>query len=338
MEKLLGPQYQQTLKNLKGRMLLPVISFLLGVILLGIKFYAYYITNSQAIFSDALESIINVLAAISTITVIIIAAKPADEDHPYGHGKAESMAATFEGTAITIAGLIIVYQAFSAFFSGRVLEEIDKGFFLTLFAGALNGVMGWILVQRGKRIHSDAMKSSGTHLLGDAFTSIGVLVSLLIVKWTGLQWVDPVIGAIFGFVLCVSGYKILVHSGNVLLDSYDKTLLDQLLELFEKHRRPGVIHIHHTRIIRSGSFHHIECHMVVPEFWTIAQAHDFSEEFESDLIEDYPVGGELRMHLDPCRRAYCKNCELADCPIREAAFEHRHHFSFEELISPTESK
>jgi cation diffusion facilitator family transporter len=325
------------LKNLKGRILIPIISLVLGVVLLAIKFYAYYLTNSQAIFSDALESIINVVAALSTITVIFIAAKPADEDHPYGHGKAESMAATFEGSAITIAGLIVVYESISALFHPKVLEEISTGLILTIVAGTLNGLMGLILVRRGKKLHSDALKSSGTHLLGDALTSLGVIASLIIVKFTGMQWVDPVIGALFGFFLCFSGFKILIHSGNVLLDSYDKTLLDQLLELFEKHRRPGVIHIHHTRIIRSGSFHHIECHMVVPEFWTVAEAHDFSEAFEADLISDYPVNGELRMHLDPCRSAYCRNCELADCPIREAAFVKRHHFSFEEITSPTES-
>lgn len=338
MEKLLGPQYQLILKNLKGKLWIPFISIVVGLVLLSIKFYAYYVTSSQAIFSDAIESIINVLAGLSTLTVIIIAAKPADEDHPYGHGKAESMAATFEGSAIGLAGIIIVFQSVNAFFGKTEIRDVNTGLILTVVAGFVNGIMGLILIHRGKKLHSDALHSSGTHLLSDAYTSLGVLLSLVLVKWTGLQWFDPLIAAIFGLVLCYSGVKILIRSGNVLLDSYDKNLLDNLLVLFEKHRRPGVIHIHHTRIIRSGSFHYIECHMVVPEFWTIAESHTFSESFEGDLIKDYPVGGELRIHLDPCRRVYCKNCELPDCPIRKEAFIQRHNFSFEEMTSPTEAK
>lgn len=337
MEKLLGPQYKVILKNLEGRLWIPVISIIVGSVLLCIKFYAHYLTGSQAIFSDAVESIINVLAGLSTLTVIIIAAKPADEDHPYGHGKAESMAATFEGSAIGLAGIIIVFESVHAFFSKAVLQELNTGLILTVFAGAVNGVMGWILIQRGKKLHSDALHSSGTHLLGDALTSCGVLLSLVLVKFTGIQWFDPVIAAIFGLALCYSGVKILIRSGNVLLDSYDKNLLEKLKELFEKHRRPGVIHIHHTRVIRSGSFHHIECHMVIPEFWTVAEAHDFSEAFETDLISDYPVGGELRMHLDPCRQAYCEHCNQEPCPIRLAPFRKLRPFTFEEITSPTES-
>lgn len=336
MENFLGQEYRIILKNLKGRFWVPFISIIIGVLLLCIKFYAYYLTASQAIFSDAIESIINVLAGLTTLTVIIIAAKPADEDHPYGHGKVESMAATFEGSAIGLAGLIIVFESVNAFFNKSVLQEINTGLILTVAAGIVNGVLGWILLQRGKKLHSDALRSSGTHLLGDALTSVGVLLSLVLVKMTGIQWIDPLIAAIFGIVLCFSGLKILIHSGNVLLDSYDKTLLDQLRDLFEIKRRPGVIHIHHTRIIRSGSYHHIECHMVVPEFWTVAEAHDFSERFEADLLLDYPVKGELKLHLDPCRRVYCENCELEYCPIRRAPYIKRQQFTFEEIISPTE--
>lgn len=336
MKKVISNYYQNVVHKLKTRLWISTLPIVFGIALLIVKFYAYHITNSQAIFSDALESIINVIASFITLTVIIVAAKPADEDHPYGHGKVESMAATFEGGAITIAGLIVVVESIKAFYHGHVLEQINLGLVLTIAAGAVNGLLGWFLSRKGHKLHSEALISSGAHLLTDALTSIGVLVSLLLVKWTQISWLDPAVAAIFGLALCYSGIKILIRSGNVLLDGHDRKLLEKLTALFEKNYRPGVIHIHHTRVIRSGSFHHIECHMVVPEFWTIAESHVFSEKFEADLMNDYPVGGELRMHLDPCRRVYCRNCEIADCPIRIEGFIKRVPLTLEDITSPVE--
>lgn len=325
------------LKNLKDRLWVTILPIVVGILILVVKFYAYSITDSQAIFSDALESIINVLASLATLTVVIIAAKPADEDHPYGHGKAESMAATFEGSAISLAGLVIIFEAAKALFTDHPLQALELGLILTAGAGLGNGLMGAILLMKGKKLHSEALRSSGAHLLTDALTSVGVLISLVLVKWTGKTWIDPVVGALFGCALTYAGLKILIRSGNVLLDGHDQKLLQKLVGLFEKHRRPGVIHIHHTRVIRSGNFHHIECHVVVPEYWTIAESHDFSEKFEEDIIQDYPVNGELRMHLDPCRRVYCKNCEMSDCPIREAAFVQRYPLTLEIITAPEET-
>jgi cation diffusion facilitator family transporter len=316
-----------------------LVSLLIGFSLLCIKFYAYHITGSQSIFSDALESIVNVVAAIMTLIVIVIAAKPPDEDHPYGHGKAESLAASFEGGAVTLAGVLIIIQSTQSFFHGVQITEIDTGLMLTVLAGAVNGILGFSLRTRGKKLHSEALQSSGTHLLSDALTSIGVLVGLLLVKLTGIQNFDPLVAVIFGAILCVSGIKILIRSGNILLDGLDQDTLKKIADLFEKNYRPGVIHIHFTRVIRSGDFHHIDCHMVIPEFWSVAQSHVFSEEFEEAFKKDYPVEAELRIHLDPCRRVYCENCELKDCPIRNAAFiTRKRHNDLEVLTSPNEER
>ncbi len=321
------------------RKIIPFISLVIGLALLAIKFYAYHVTGSQSIFSDALESIVNVVAGIITIVVIIIAAKPADDDHPYGHGKVESMAATFEGGAITLAGILIVIQSIQIFFHGALLEEVDLGLALTVGAGAINGILGLVLKAQGTKHHSEALVSSGTHLIGDAVTSIGVLTSLLLVKFTGLQWIDPIVAVLFGFFLCYSGGKILIRSGNVLMDGYDVKTLKVIAGLLEKNYRPGVIDIHFTRVIRSGSFHHIDCHMVIPEFWSVSEAHVFSEKFEHSIVKDYPIEAEMHIHLDPCRRVYCENCELQDCPIRQKPFVKRIPLDdLNEMTSPIESR
>ncbi len=316
-----------------------IISLVMGVVILGIKFYAYHKTNSQSIFSDALESIVNVVAGSITIAVIVAAAKPADADHPYGHGKLESMAATFEGGAITLAGVLIVIQSIQIFFHGASVAELDIGLILTIIAGLLNGLMGYVLKKRGELFHSDALISSGTHLLGDALTSIGVIVSLLVVKITGASWVDPVIAAFFGGMLCYSGTKILIRSGNVLLDAHDDDTLASIAKLFEKHYEPGIIDIHYTRVIRSGPFHHIDCHLVIPEFWSVADAHDFSERYEENIVRDYPIQAEFHFHLDPCRQVYCSQCEMKECPIRKDTFVKRSVFDDLKLMtSPGEVK
>ncbi|MBC7713690.1 MAG: cation transporter [Rhizobacter sp.] len=323
----------------KERKWISVISLVIGVILLVMKFYAYHITGSQSIFSDALESIVNIIAGIVTLIVIVIAAKPADEDHPYGHGKVESMAASFEGGAITLAGLLIILKACEVFYKGIIIKELDIGLLIVVLTGAANGVMGYIIRQRGIRLHSEALQSSGIHLMTDALTSIGVLVSLLLVKITGLMMIDPIIAIVFGFMLCLSGVKILVRSGNVLLDGHDKETLQLIADLFEKNYVPGVIDIHFTRVIRSGNFHHIDCHMVIPEFWSVAEEHLFCEKFENNFVKNYPVEAELRIHSDPCRRVYCENCELKDCPIRERAFVKRMPLNnLDEVTSPKESR
>ncbi|MGZ3788861.1 MAG: cation diffusion facilitator family transporter [Bacteriovorax sp.] len=311
-----------------------ILSLLFGVVLLCFKFYAYHLTNSQSIFSDALESIVNVVAAVITVIVIVLASKPADEDHPYGHGKIESIASTFEGGAILLAGILIVIQAVQVFFHGAHVEEVNAGLAIVVGAGVVNGVLGLFLFSRGKRLHSEALKSSGLHLLSDTLTSVGVLVGLLLVKFTGLNWIDPVVAAIFGGLLVVTGGKILLHSGNILIDGHDVDTIKLIAQLFQKHYRPGVIQIHFTRVIRSGNYHHIDCHMVVPEFWSVLEAHDFSERFERSIIQDYPVDGELHIHHDPCRRAFCESCELSHCPIRQADLIERKVLSLEEIMAP----
>lgn len=315
-----------------------IISLVIGLLLLCMKFYAYHITNSKAIFSDALESIVNVVAGFITIIVLFISAMPADDDHPYGHGKIESMAATFEGGAILFAGILIIIEGIQTLFHGAEVKELDFGLILIAVAGFINGLLGYILTLKGRKHHSEALRSSGAHLMTDAFTSVGVLVGLFLVKFTGYSFIDPLVAMIFGGMLVFAGGKILYASGNTLLDAHDEETIGMLNSLFEKNYREGIIHIHFTRVIRGGTFHHVDCHMVVPEFWTINTAHDFSNEFEKIIMDQYPVTGELNIHLDPCRKVYCENCELKNCPIRVKDFKVRHPFKIEELTSPTEKR
>lgn len=163
-------------------------------------------------------------------------------------------------------------------------------------------------------------------------TSVGVLLGLMLVKFTEILLIDSILALGFGSYLIYTGIKIFMRSMDILVDAQDKDLVLKLSELFKKNYRDGVIHIHHTRVMRSGRRHHIDCHLVVPEFWSIEKAHDFSDEFEEAIMKDYEVDGELHYHLDPCRKNYCKNCSYEPCHVRKENFVKRIDFSYDELI------
>lgn len=320
----------------KSRFRVAILTLLVGIVLFCVKIYSYKITGSHAILSDALESIVNIIAALVSLTVIWVASKPADKDHPYGHGKVEYFSSAFEGGAIFFAGGLIVFEAIKAFFEGPQIKELDVGLLLVTVAGLGNGALGLYLQRRGKSLHSLALVSGGKHLLSDFWTSAGVIFGLLLVKFTGIVILDPVIALIVGIQLGFTGMNLLIKSGAELMDAEDSEVIGALGKLFEKHAFGGIIRMHYTRVIRSGRFHHVDSHIVVPEFWDISTAHMRTEEFEQRVMQDYALKGELHLHLDPCRRAYCQVCDLENCPIRVRPFRERIPFTLEELTSPTE--
>ncbi|MBP9708651.1 MAG: cation transporter [Oligoflexales bacterium] len=312
------------------------ISLVISLILFTVKSYAYLITGSQAIFSDALETVVNVAAAIVTLVVVIVAAKPADEDHPYGHGKFELLASGFEGGTILVAGLFIAFEAISALFHGVELQKLNMGLGLVALAGAINGILGLYLIRAGKKYHSKSLEASGLHVLSDFWTSLGVLLGLAIVLLSGIYWLDPVIAIIVAVQLSVTGFGIVKRTGAELLDAEDRGLIEELAGLFRKYKFPGIIRIHHTRVMRSGSFHHVDCHVVVPSHWTIEEGHDNTDRFENLVLKEYAHEGEFHFHIDPCQRRYCAVCDLEPCKIREKPYSHNVPFSLEELLSPEE--
>jgi cation diffusion facilitator family transporter len=293
-------------------------------------------TESKAVLSDALESIVNVVAAIVTLIVIKISIKPADKDHPYGHGKAEYFSMAFEGGFITFAGLVICLESARALVMGHSLRHLENGIYIVLFCGLANGILGFYLKQSGKKLNSMALVASGQHILTDFLTSVGVAVGLFLVNVTGKIWIDPAIAILFASYLLYTGFTIVRQSFGGLMDAEDVKIINEIAKLFEKYKTPGIIRIHHTRVMRSGNYHHIDAHVVLPEYWDITKAHNETDKFESKVITEYHTDGEIHFHLDPCRRFYCRACEMSDCKIRVEPFQKRIPFTLEELVSPTE--
>ncbi|MGZ3772890.1 MAG: cation diffusion facilitator family transporter [Pseudobdellovibrionaceae bacterium] len=296
-----------------------------------LKLAAYKITLSTAILSDALESIVNVIASIVAFFVIRFASQPADDEHPYGHGKAESFSSAFEGGMIFFAAVMIVGEAVKALIFNEPTQKLEIGLFVVGGAAFLNLVLGLYLKRVGENHHSEALKASGAHVLSDVYTTIGVIGGLVLMLVTDLKWIDPVIAILVGLQLAYSGYRIVRESLGILMDEQDEDVLKNLTESLEKNKRTGIIDIHHLRIIRAGRFHHVDAHLVVPEYWDISHVHELIHSYESQVVNDYKFDGELAFHVDPCKKSWCKICVVENCPIRQASFEEARPFTVKSL-------
>lgn len=322
--------------EVSARKFAATLSLVVGILILLAKFWAHNITNSQAAYSDAMESIVNVLTAGLSLFVIYYSALPLDEDHPYGHGKVEYFSSAFEGGLIFFAAFFILYGAVRALIQGNALNDLSEGTLILAVAGTANLFLGFYLKAVGKKNRSPALIASGEHVVSDFWTSAAVVVSLITVQFSGLEWLDIFVAFAAGGYLAWTGIKLIRVSISGLMDEEDVGLLKELAAVFERHAGQGIIQIHHVRIIRAGWFHHIDAHMVVPEFWQINEAHEKLDEFEKQFIEDYSYSGEANFHLDPCRRNYCSSCDLPACPIRLKPFEKRQPIEVSDLRSFTE--
>jgi cation diffusion facilitator family transporter len=307
------------------------LSLVVAVAIFTAKFVGYQLTGSTAILSDAMESIVNIVAALFTLASLAFASRPADENHPYGHGKIEFLASGFEGGLIAFAALIIVYESGRALFFGHQLVAIDKGLVLVIAAGIANALLGYFLVRTGRQTNSVAIEADGQHVLTDFWTSAGVVVGLVGVRVTGWQTLDPLVAIALGVNLAVVGARLLRRAVGGLLDESDRGLLAKLTSVIHTVRSPAVIAIHRLRAIRSGGVAHVDAHVVVPRFWSVSEAHDFSDAFEFQIVAGIGQDAECIFHLDPCRSAYCRTCRVEPCPVRAHAFAADRDWSLETL-------
>lgn len=308
-----------------------LISTVASILIFGLKLGAYKITGSTAVLSDALESVVNVIASIVALFVVRYASQPADSQHPYGHGKAESFSSAFEGGLIFFAAIMIIGESGKALFFHEPTQKLEIGLLVVGAAALLNLALGLYLKRVGTAHHSEALQASGAHVMSDVLTTAGVMVGLGLVMLTGLQWLDPVIAIAVGLQLAYSGFKIVRGSLGILLDEQDEEILSDLTRSLEQNRSPGIIDIHHLRTIRSGHFHHVDAHLVVPQFWDVSQVHELTHEFETRVVQDYNFDGELAFHVDPCKKSYCSTCDVLDCPIRQQPLKAKQTFTVKSL-------
>lgn len=308
---------EQRLGNIRLQGLVLVV----GIGLMALKFIAWHITGSTAIMSDALESIVNVFAGALALYSLVLAAKPRDRDHPYGHGKVEFISAGVEGTLVLLAGGYIVVRAIMNFFTGHVVQDLAEGMLLAAAAGVVNLVLGLVLRSRGRHHHSMTMEASGTHLLSDAWSTAAMLVGLGVVKATGLMWVDSLFALGFGLFIAYQGQRVLRKAIAGIMDETDMGVAREIVELLAHERVPQWVDVHNLRIITYGDTLHIDCHVTLPWYYSLEQAHAEIKRMEAIVEDRMGRGVELFIHMDPCRPHSCRVCSMAPCPQRKATQE-----------------
>jgi cation diffusion facilitator family transporter len=295
-----------------------IISLSVSISILGVKFLAYGLTGSTAILSDALESIINVVASGFALYSLVLSARPPDESHPYGHGKIEFFSAGFEGALIVLAAVVILYKALPQLLAPSPLTQLNLGLLLVAGAGVANLLLGNFLVRTGRRTSSLALIADGKHVLTDVYTSFGVVGSLVLVWLTGWMVLDPVVACTVAMYILVSGTRLMRQSFGRLMDEADVGVLKTIVEALQACRRSAWIDLHHLRSWRSGDFHHIDFHLTLPRYWELDQCHEAEKEVEKVILQRMGRKGEVIVHLDPCVRECCRYCWVRECPVRSA--------------------
>ena len=320
---------QKGLHNLKIQKRIAALSILL---LIG-KTIAWFLTGSVAILTDAFESIVNVVAGLIGVYSLYVSAKPRDQDHPYGHGKAEFISAAVEGTLITIAGVIIIYEAFNNLIHPHTINELDHGIIIVAITGFINYFAGAICIKTGKKNNSLALVSTGKHLQTDTWSTLGIVVGLILILVTKLVWLDSAVAIAFSIFIIFTGYKILRSSIAGIMDEADTELLKKLVEMLNANRRENWIDLHNLRIIKYGSTIHLDCHVTVPWYLNVHEAHREIDALSNLAQNEYGESVELFVHSDGCLDFSCKICTKADCTVRKHPFEKKVVWTMENISS-----
>jgi cation diffusion facilitator family transporter len=274
------------------------LSIAAAVMTIALKTGAYYLTGSVGLLSDALESIINLLTALAAFWALSFAATPADEDHPFGHDKAEYFSSGLESVLIIITAIGIVVIALPKFLVPQPLEQISLGVTLSLIATAINGIVAWVLLRAGRRLRSITLRADAHHLLTDVWTSIGVTVGILISQLTGWTIVDPIVALFVAAHILLSGIHLLRETAAGLLDTAmpidDRNHIAHIFSIYEQRG----IHFHALRTRVSGSRNFVTFHVLVPGIWTVQQGHDLCEEVEAEIIQVLP-STHIVAHMEP---------------------------------------
>lgn len=277
-------------------------SIAVALAVMGIKYIAFLMTGSVALFSDAMESIVNVLTAVAALIAIRIGSQPPDPDHPFGHHKAEYFAAILEGALIIVAALLIVKEAFDALLTPRALEQPVAGLMVNAFATAVNATWAWVLISRGRALKSPAMAGDGQHLLSDVITSVGVLAGLVLATLTGWKILDPLLAAAVALNILRIGYNLAVQSMSQLMDQAASPDIEARIRAAIRANGEGALQAHDIRTRTAGPKTFIEFHLVVPGEMTVAAAHLICDRIENALEQEL-ADTDVIIHVEPEHKA-----------------------------------
>jgi cation diffusion facilitator family transporter len=304
----------------KQRLEMMGLSVCVSGFLMVLKFYCFWLTGSTAILSDALESIINVVASGFALWSIYLASKPPDVEHPYGHGKIEFFSVAFEGTLIVLAAGAIFWEALPRIIEPRPLPKLDFGLIILFATALINLWLATTLIRTGERTDSVAMTADGRHILTDVYTTAGVLSGLLLVRETGWHFLDGAVACAVAANILFIGARLVFESSSRLMDAYDPELLDRIATIIEQNRKPEWIDIHRLRAWRSGRNIYIDFHLILPRDMSLENSHKEVMQVEQLLRTKMPETADAMIHAEPCVGPECSICSQDPCSIRAYSF------------------
>ena len=300
---------------------------IVGVSLLALKFFAYYLTGSVAILTDALESIVNVIAAFVGLFALYISAQPADKSHPFGHGKVEIISASVEATMIMVAGAMIIYESIQSFLNPGEISDLDIGLVLVAFAALVNFLVGRIAIRKGEKNRSPALVASGRHLCSDTISSVGILIGLFVVYIAmalgyDARWLDSSIAIVFGVIILVTGLKVMKECMDDIMDKADEEVLEVITDALNEYRHDDWIDVYNLRMIKHGPRIYVEMHVVFPKRMTVQDIADEVGELEEAISARYGDAVEISVNPVPCCEYNCRCC-CRNCFDRGEDFERK---------------
>ncbi len=295
-----------------------IVSFVVSIILLIIKFYSFHITGSNAILTDALESIINVVASGFAFYSIYLSSQPRDQNHPYGHGKIEFFSAGIEGVLIILAGIFIIYQASLALVYPKELQMLPFGMVLVGASGLVNGALGMMLAKKGRAYRSLTLEADGKHLMTDAISSFVLILGVAVIYLTGYFILDSIFSIIFSFYIIYNGYGLVRESVAGLMDERNPASMDLAVKVLNNNRKDNWIDIHNMRVQQYGGDRHVDLHLTLPYYFELREVHDEVENVEDVLNINLPGSVEVFVHADPCLpEKCCHYCQVKNCHVRK---------------------
>ena len=305
----------------------------LSVVLFILKITAYYLTDSLAILSDAMESIVNIVAGFIGLYSLYIAAQPRDENHPYGHGKAEFISAAAEGSLIIAAGILIIYETIVNTLENHTVQALDSGMWLVGSTAILNYIAGAICIRIGRKNNSLALESSGKHLQIDTYSTAGVLAAITLIYFTQIFWLDKVVALALSIWIMYNGYTILRKSLAGIMDEADEQMLKKFISVLNNSKSKNWIDLHNLRVIKYGDLLHIDCHLTLPWYLNIHEAHKEIDTLSTIIKENFGDSIELFVHTDGCLPYSCAICSSPDCKERSQPFQQSLPWTLENVVS-----
>ena len=280
------------------------------------KFAAYFITSSNSILTDAAESIVNVLASAFAFFSIYIAAQPRDINHPYGHGKVEFFSVFIEGSLIIIAGILIIFKSAYNLIYPHSINDLLGGTIIIAGAGLINFILGNYIISKSKKLNSITLFADGKHLKTDAYTSAGLVIGLMLIYFTGLNYLDSILSIAIGLFIIYSGYKLVRKSVSGLMDESDFDTAGEVITVLNSLRKDSWIDMHNLRTQRYGPDIHIDCHLTLPYYYDLSKVHEEVSEVDAMVNRKVNSSVEFFIHADPCVPNCCHYCRMEVCPVR----------------------